>query len=106
MLSYREYSNFNILMITDNSDWDFFLDMDDIPCSIYIQRNRLTKDRHSNILEIEQTNNNNNNINIDIITTPISRIVTMFSTIYTAVSSLLFNIEIVDNNYNHDYDHE
>lgn len=116
MLSYREYSNFNILLLTDNSEWDFFVDMDDIPCSIHILRNRLTKDT----LEFKQTNNNidintNNNINnnnIDIINTPISRIVTMFSTIYTAVSSLLFDIEIVDNdydynyNYYHDYDHE
>lgn len=104
MLSYREYSKFNILMLTNNSDWGFFVDMDDIPCSIYILSNRLTKDRHSNILEIEQTNNINNNI--DIITTPISRIVTMINTLYTAVSSLLFNIEIVNDNYEHDYDYD
>jgi hypothetical protein len=113
MLSYREYSNFNILLLTDNSEWDFFVDMDEIPCSIHILRNRLTKDR----LEFKQTNNINtdnniNNIDIIDIDTPISRIVTMFSTIYTAVSSLLFDIEIIDNdydynyNYYHDYDHE
>jgi hypothetical protein len=117
LASNKRYKRTNINL---GNDWGFYVDMDDIPAPIYITSNILYSDRsalinyindsNENIVNINNLNNilynhNNNNINtndddyyfnINIVETPLTKIVTIVSTIWSSLSSLLSNIEIID----------
>lgn len=115
LASNKRYKRTNINL---GNDWGFYVDMDDIPPPIYITSNILYSDRsalcNENIVNINNldnilyNNNINNNINtndnddyyfnnnINIVETPLTKIVTIVSTIWSSLSSLLSNIEIMD----------
>ncbi len=115
LASNKRYKRTNINL---GNDWGFYVDMDDIPAPIYITSNILYSDRsalcNENIVNINNldnilyNNNINNNINtndnddyyfnnnINIVETPLTKIVTIVSTIWSSLSSLLSNIEIMD----------
>ena len=121
LASNKRYKRTNINL---GNDWGFYVDMDDIPAPIYITSNILYSDRsalinyindsNENIVNINNldrilyNNDNNNNININdnddyyfnnninIVETPLTKIVTIVSTIWSSLSSLLSNIEIMD----------
>ena len=124
MASNKRYKRTNINL---GNDWGFYVDMDDIPAPIYITSNILYSDRsalcNENIVNInnldsilynDNNNNNNNNTNdnddyyfnnnINIVKTPLTKIVTIVSTIWSSLSSLLSNIEIMD--YTSDSDND
>lgn len=130
--SNKTYKRTNINL---GNDWGFYVDMDDIPAPIYIISNTLYSDRstlinyitdsNENIVNInnldgilnnkqEVVNNNNdkedyyypNNYNINIINTPLTKIVTIVSTIWYSLSSLLSNIEILDYDSDSDSDED
>jgi hypothetical protein len=118
LASNKRYKRTNINL---GNDWGFYVDMDDIPAPIYITSNILYSDRsalsNENIVNINNLdsilyndNNNNNNINtndnINIVETPLTKIVTIVSTIWSSLSSLLSNIEIMDYTSDSDYDSE
>jgi hypothetical protein len=127
LASNKRYKRTNINL---GNDWGFYVDMDDIPAPIYITSNILYSDRsalinyindsNENIVNINNldrilyNNNNNNNININdninIVKTPLTKIVTIVSTIWSSLSSLLSNIEIMDytseSDSDSDYDSE
>jgi len=124
LASNKRYKRTNINL---GNDWGFYVDMDDIPAPIYITSNILYSDRsalcNENIVNInnldsilynDNNNNNNNNTNdnddyyfnnnINIVKTPLTKIVTIVSTIWSSLSSLLSNIEIMD--YDSDSEYE
>lgn len=124
LASNKRYKRTNINL---GNDWGFYVDMDDIPAPIYITSNILYSDRsalyNENIVNINNLdsilNNNiiNNNINkndnddyyfnnINIIKTPLTKIVTIVSTIWSSLSSLLSNIEIMDYTSDSDSDYD
>ncbi len=132
LASNKKYKRTNINL---GNDWGFYVDMDDIPAPIYIISNTLYSDRstlinyitdsNENIVNInnldgilnnkqEVVNNNNdkedyyypNNYNINIINTPLTKIVTIVSTIWYSLSSLLSNIEILDYDSDSDSDED
>lgn len=100
----------------NDNDWGFYVDMDDIPAPIYIISHPLpkrytpiTKPPSFTILEEEVIIRPKNNINnlsrsfysLDIIRNPVTKIATVLSMLIISISSLLFNIEIInDNEYN------
>lgn len=101
-----------------NDDWGFYVDMDDIPAPIYIISYPLPK-RYKPITRLPSTmfeeeiiipKNPNNNLSssflrqmsaINIIRNPVTKIATVLSILFTSISSLLFNIEIVDDFSDH-----
>ena len=99
----------------DNNDWGFYVEMDDIPAPIYIISHPLPK-RYTPITKppsfteeepvIIRPKNNINNLtrtfySLDIIRNPVTKIATVLSMLIISISSLLFNIEIInDNEYN------
>jgi hypothetical protein len=121
LASNKRYKRTNINL---GNDWGFYVDMDDIPAPIYITSNILYSDRsalynsYDNIVTIDNldcilNNNNNNNdynndnyyySNTNIINAPITKIVTIVSSIWSSISSLLSNIEIMD--YESDSDND
>ena len=126
LASNKRYKRTNINL---GNDWGFYVDMDDIPAPIYITSNILYSDRSAlinynsnenivninnldNILYNHNINNNINtndddyyfNNNINIVKTPLTKIVTIVSTIWSSLSSLLSNIEIMD--YESDSDND
>ncbi len=132
LASNKRYKRTNINL---GNDWGFYVDMDDIPAPIYIISNTLYSDRsalinyitdnNENIVTInnldsilnnnkEIVNNDNdkedyyypNNYNINIINTPLTKIVTIVSTIWSNLSSLLSNIEIMDYTSDSDSDND
>jgi hypothetical protein len=126
LASNKRYKRTNINL---GNDWGFYVDMDDIPAPIYITSNILYSDRSAlcnenivninnlnNILYNDNDNDNNNNININddyyfnnninIVKTPLTKIVTIVSTIWSSLSSLLSNIEIMDYESDSDNDSE
>jgi len=98
----------------DNNDWGFYVEMDDIPAPIYIISHPLPK-RYTPITKppsftmLEETTirpKKPNNLtrsfySMDIIRNPVTKIATVLSMLIISISSLLFNIEIInDNEYN------
>lgn len=98
-----------------NDDWGFYVEMDDIPAPIYIISYPLPK-RYEPIttppftkLEEEiilppKIKNSSSFLrqiaSINIIRNPVTKIATVLSILITSISSLLFNIEIVDSEVN------
>jgi len=99
---------------TNDNDWGFYVDMDDIPAPIYIISNPLPKKykpiiRPPSLTLLEKeiiiprkpTTSFSRQISIiNIIHNPITKIATVLSILLTSISSLLFNIEIVSDDNN------
>lgn len=106
------YKMTSIDYFTNDNDWGFYVDMDDIPAPIYIisnplpkRYNPITKPPSFTLLEEKiiiprkPTTSFSRQISIiNIIHNPITKIATVLSILLTSISSLLFNIEIIDDN--------
>jgi len=112
----------SINYFTNDNDWGFYVDMDDIPASIYIISNPLSKkykpivrppsftlleEEEEIIIPRKLTTSFSRSFlqqisTINITHNPITKIATILSILLTSISSLLFNIEIVssDENFN------
>ena len=97
---------------TNDNDWGFYVDMDDIPAPIYIisnplpkRYNPITKPPSLTLLEEDKiiiprnpTTSFSSSFysTLNITHNPITKIATVLRILLTSISSLLFNIEIID----------